>query len=92
MWILQEKFHLENRYLVCKPNEKLGRFILEEIMEGGNFGHYDTTRKLTNNASHMYRFFEKIKVGRRYLKYFPSEFLWTPISYAREFLLSHKYR
>lgn len=92
MWILQEKFHLENRYLVCKPNEKLGRFILEEIMEGGNFGHYDTTRKLTNNASHMYRFFEKIKVGRRYLNYFPSEFLWTPISYAREFLLSHKYR
>ena len=29
-------------WMICEPNEKEGKKLLEEIMEGGNFGQYDT--------------------------------------------------
>lgn len=38
MWILQEAFGMEERCLLSEPNEKNGRFLLEIIMDGGNFG------------------------------------------------------
>lgn len=41
MYVLQELFQLEDRYLLVEPNKKIGLFILNEVMEGGNFGHYD---------------------------------------------------
>ena len=28
-------------WMICEPNEKEGRKLLEEIMKGGNFGQYD---------------------------------------------------
>ena len=38
---LKEKFVCEP-WLLCEPNEREGRKLLEEIMKGGNFGQYDT--------------------------------------------------
>ena len=88
MWIMQDIFLIDRAYLICTPNEKIGKFILDEILRGGNFGHYDKTRRPTVGSSHWYRFFEKIKAGGRYFRYFPSEFFWTPIAYAREYVLT----
>ena len=28
-------------WMICEPNEKEGKKLLEEIMKGGNFGQYD---------------------------------------------------
>lgn len=41
MWIMQEVFWLERECLLCEPDEKEGRYILGEVMAGGNFGHHD---------------------------------------------------
>ena len=30
---------MEERYLLCNPNEEDGRFMLDEVMETGNMGH-----------------------------------------------------
>ena len=41
MYVLQTVFALEPEYLLCPPDEKKGKLLLEEILEGGNFGFYD---------------------------------------------------
>ena len=44
-WVMQEVFAIEDKYLYCEPLESEGRFILDQIMIGGNFGHYDKRLK-----------------------------------------------
>lgn len=41
MWIMKYVFGMEDKYLFCEPNEEEGRFILNEVMQNGNFGHHD---------------------------------------------------
>lgn len=40
MWVLHEKLMLEEEYLIAPLDERRGKMLLRQIMEGGNFGHY----------------------------------------------------
>lgn len=40
MWIEKEKLGLKAECCILEPNEKLGRRLLEDVLEGGNFGKY----------------------------------------------------
>ena len=45
MWVLHEKLGLEDEYLIAPMDERRGKMLLQQIMEGGNFGHYYPDKK-----------------------------------------------
>ena len=77
MWVLKEKLGLEDKYLIVPTNEKLGRFLLDEIMQGGNFGQYDT--RVKHGGSQLSQNIQRLKRDLRLMWYFPSECLWEPV-------------
>lgn len=83
MWIMKEVLGLEEQYLLCSPNEKTGRFLLEEIMLAGNFGKYDSRLNKTRYQSRVGLMFSWFKHNLRLVKYYPADVLWTPIGVLR---------
>lgn len=45
MWVEREVLGLSRNCLLTSPNERLGRLLLEDIMEGGNFGHHSSRQE-----------------------------------------------
>lgn len=79
MWIMKETLGLEDKYLICQPNESAGRFLLDEIMQSGNFGQYDSRLNKNRYQSRISLMFSWMKHNFRLLKYYPEDVLWTPI-------------
>jgi len=40
MWVLAQVLHLEPELMLCEPDAYRGEWMINEIMEGGNFGRY----------------------------------------------------
>ena len=77
MYIMQEVFGMSASRLIVPPNEKYGRFVLNEVLEAGNFGKHDERNrfgrsKLGHNLQRVYR-------DMRLVRYFPAEALSEPI-------------
>lgn len=54
MWVLNHILGLEDKYLLCRPNEKYGRILLQEILDGGNFGHFYSNGLTKQRTSKKY--------------------------------------
>lgn len=78
MYVMSEVFGLGKQQMICPPNEKDGKFLLEEIMRGGNFGKYDERNGVRKN-NRIARGFATMKRNMRYISAYPSEILWAPI-------------
>ena len=77
MYIMQEVFGMPASRLIVPPNEKYGRFVLNEVLEAGNFGKHDKRywfgrSKLGHNLQRVYR-------DMRLVRYFPAEALCEPL-------------
>ena len=66
-------------WLLCEPNEKEGRRLLEEIMKGGNFGQYDTRDAALKKGGMMKHGVWKLKRVMRLVRSYPEEALWEPV-------------
>lgn len=78
MWIMQEVFGLERERLLCEPDEKEGRYILEEVMKSGNFGHHDKRIKRVGKGKWQ-SVFASLQHAMHVLRRYPSEALWMPV-------------
>lgn len=79
MWVLQEVFGMDDSYLITAPNEREGRFLLNEIMLAGNFGKFDERLQHERGESSMHWALRKIKRNFRFIGSYPSEVLWSPL-------------
>ena len=79
MHILHEAFALPTHYYICEPNEKEGRKLLAEIMQGGNFGQYDTRDAGLKKGGMVKHGVWKLKRVMRLVSSYPEEALWEPV-------------
>ena len=66
-------------WMICEPNEKEGKKLLEEIMKGGNFGQYDERGKEFKNGGTIKHGMWKLKRVMRLVRSYPEEALWEPV-------------
>ncbi|OYP65850.1 nucleotidyltransferase family protein [Prevotella sp. P2-180] len=66
-------------WMICEPNEKEGRKLLEEIMKGGNFGQYDERGKEFKNGGMVKHGLWKLKRVMRLVSSYPEEAMWEPM-------------
>ena len=90
MYIMQEVFGMPASRLIVPPNEKYGRFVLNEVLEAGNFGRHDARNrfgrsKLGHNLQRVYR-------DIRLVKFFPAEALCEPLFRTWHFFWRLKYK
>ena len=76
MYIIQEVFGMPASRLIVPPNEKYGKFVLNEVLEAGNFGKHDARNRfgrsqLGHNLQRVYR-------DMRLVRDFPAEALSEP--------------
>ncbi len=79
MWVLKEVFGMDDSYLITVPNEREGRFLLNEIMLAGNFGKYDERLRHERGETSLHWALRKIKRNFRFIGSYPSEVLWSPV-------------
>lgn len=77
MYVLQEAFDMESELLLVPANEKLGKFVMDEILQAGNFGQHD--RRVKHRQGRWARSVQRLKRDMYLAKYFPSECLWEPV-------------
>lgn len=90
MWVLKEKLGLEEKYLIAAVDAKRGKLLLNEILCGGNFGHYDTANR--NASTRFKKNIQRLKRDFRMVRYFPSECLWEPVFRVYHFFWRLKYK
>ena len=66
-------------WLLCEPNEKEGKKLLAEIMQGGNFGQYDTRDAALKKGGMIKHGLWKLKRVMRLISSYPEEALWEPV-------------
>ena len=90
MYIMQEVFGMPASRLIVPPNEKYGKFVLNEVLEAGNFGKHDARNRfgrsqLGHNLQRVYR-------DIRLVRYFPAEALCEPLFRIWHFFWRLKYK
>ena len=76
MYIMQEVFGMPASRLIVPPNEKYGKFVLNEVLEAGNFGKHDERNRL--GSSKLGHNLQRVYLDIRLVRYYPAEALSEP--------------
>ena len=79
MYVLHEALGLSEEKMIAPMDEKRGKLLLAEILEGGNFGRHFTKYGGFTHQSMGKKYFQKIWRNMHFVRYYPAEALSEPI-------------
>ena len=79
MYVLHEALGLSEEKMIAPMDEKRGKLLLAEILEGGNFGRHFTKYGGFTHQSMGKKYFLKIWRNMHFVRYYPAEALSEPI-------------
>lgn len=79
MYVLHETLGLPEAKMIAPIDVNEGRFLLAEIMQGGNFGQYDTRLGSKENEGKLHRYLRMSLRNLRFVKHYPTEALSEPL-------------
>ena len=79
MYVLREVLGLSEEKMIAPMDEKRGKLLLAEILNGGNFGQHFTKYAGFTHQSMGKKYFLKIWRNMHFVRYYPAEALSEPI-------------
>ena len=79
MYVLHEALGLPEEKMIAPMDEKRGRLLLAEILNGGNFGKHFTKYGHFTQQGMAKKYFLKIWRNMHFVRYYPAEALSEPI-------------
>ena len=86
MYVLHEALGLSEEKMIVPMDEKRGKLLLAEILNGGNFGQHFTKYGHFTQQGMAKKYFLKIWRNMHFVRYFPAEALCEPIFRTWHFL------
>ena len=79
MYVLHETLGLPEEKMIAPVDMNEGRFLLAEIMQGGNLGQYDTRLGNKEDEGKLHRYLRMSLRNLRFVKHYPTEALSEPL-------------
>ena len=92
MYVLHEVLGLPEEKMIAPMDEKRGRLLLAEILDGGNFGRHFTKYAGFTHQSMGKKYFLKIWRNMHFVRYYPAEALCEPLFRTWHFFWRLKYK
>ena len=92
MYVLHEALGLSDGKMIAPMDEKRGKLLLVEILNGGNFGKHFTKYGHFTQQGMAKKYFLKIWRNMHFVRYYPAEALSEPIFRTWHFFWRLKHR
>ena len=92
MYVLHKALGLPEEKMIAPMDEKRGKLLLAEILNGGNFGRHFTKYGHFTQQGMAKKYFLKIWRNMHFVRYFPAEALSEPIFRTWHFFWRLKHR
>ena len=92
MYVLHEALGLPEEKMMAPMDEKRGKLLLAEILNGGNFGRHFTKYGHFTQQGMAKKYFLKIWRNMHFVRYYPAEALSEPIFRTLHFFWRLKHR
>ena len=92
MYVLHKALGLPEEKMIAPMDEKRGKLLLAEILNGGNFGRHFTKYGGFTHQSMGKKYFLKIWRNMHFVRFFPAEALSEPIFRTWHFFWRMKYK
>jgi hypothetical protein len=77
MWVMQEALGMPREWMLWEPDAKEGQYILDEVMAGGNFGHYD--QRLMRGKGKWNTVKQVCRHNWHIMSHYPADVVWAPV-------------